>query len=64
MKKTQLGKLIFLLAILLVIYFGFLRPAMQISDQPANLQTYAIGRKATDRGGEQGIGEAAAERSK
>lgn len=50
MKKTQWGKLIYLLAILLVIYFGFLRPAMQISDQPANLQTEATEQVATNEG--------------
>lgn len=50
MKKTQWGKLIYLLAILLVIYFGFLRPAMQISDQAANLQTEATEQVATSEG--------------
>ena len=50
MKKTQWGKLIYLFAILLVIYFGFLRPAMQISDQPANLQTEATEQVATNEG--------------
>ena len=63
MKKTQWGKLIYLLAILLVIYFGFLRPAMQISDQPANLQTEATEQKATDKGAEQEIVETATEQT-
>ena len=58
MKKSQWGKLLYLFAILLVIYFGFLRPAMQMSEQPGSVQTETADRKTAEETDEKEPAEA------